>query len=531
MLSINTFGTLQVLHGDRPVALPASRKTRALLAYLVLTATPQRRDRLCELFWDIPDDPRGALRWSLSKLRPIVKTGEETRLLADRERVSINVEPAEVDFRAFRSLVENEHKRPNIVSIETAWEQSNQILLEDCELPNQPGYAVWLAQQRNELTRLRITLSRRLALSPDLSPVDSEKWSERWLVNAPFDPAAAQQAVLARRRLGLEHEATILARELEQSFREAELEPPIWADDIKPEEKSEPAGRPGDDIPLLQSQTIRFVQAKDDVSLAWASVGDPASPPLVKAANWLSHLELDWEAPIWSPLFRSLAQSFHFIRYDERGCGLSDWDVPDISFESFVADLETVVDAAGLDRFPLLGISQGAAVSIEYAARHPDRVSHLILFGAYPVGWRHIASAEEAREREAIMVLTETGWGRQNPSYRHLFSRTFMPTATAEQLEWFDEFQRLTTSPGNAVRFLEAFADIDVRDRLKDVKAPTLVLHSRNDRRIPVETGRALATDIPNAQFTGIDSENHLLLGNEPASIEFLAAVRRFLRQ
>ena len=132
-------------------------------------------------------------------------------------------------------------------------------------------------------------------------------------------------------------------------------------------------------------------------------------------------------------MFRELANSFHFIRYDERGCGLSDWDVPEISFESFVADLESVVDAAGLDRFPLLGISQGAAVSIEYAARHPDRVSHLILFGGYPAGWRHTASTDEAREREAVMVLTETGWGRENPSYRHLFSRTFMPSATSRR--------------------------------------------------------------------------------------------------
>lgn len=358
---------------------------------------------------------------------------------------------------------------------------------------------------------------------------DSEKWSERWLANAPFDPAAAQQAVLARRQLGLEHEATTLARELEQSFREAKLDPPIWSDDIAATAKPKTESRPLDDIALPQSQSIRFVQAKDNISLAWASVGDPASPPLVKAANWLSHLELDWEAPIWSPLFRSLAQSFHFIRYDERGCGLSDWNVPDISFESFVTDLELVVDAAGLDRFPLLGISQGAAVSIEYAARHPDRVSHLILFGGYPAGWRHMATTEEAREREAIMVLTETGWGRENPSYRHLFSRTFMPSATSDELAWFDEFQRLTTSSENAVRFLHAFADIDVRDRLKDVKAPTLVVHSRNDMRIPVATGQALAAQIPNAQFTGINSENHLLLGHEPASLEFLAAVQRFL--
>jgi pimeloyl-ACP methyl ester carboxylesterase len=271
------------------------------------------------------------------------------------------------------------------------------------------------------------------------------------------------------------------------------------------------------------------VQAADRTSLAWASVGDVGKPPLVKAANWLSHLELDWEAPIWSPLFRDLARTFHFVRYDERGCGLSDWDVPEISFETFVTDLEMVVDAAGLERFPLLGISQGASVSIEYAARHPDRVSHLILFGGYPVGWRHTATADEMGEREAVMVLTRAGWGRADPSYRRLFSQTFMPGATDAELRWFDEFQRRTTSPRNAVRFLEAFSTIDVRKRLEALSVPTLVIHSRGDLRIPVATGRELATRIPGAQFVGLDSNNHLLLGREPASATFLQAVRQFI--
>ncbi len=281
---------------------------------------------------------------------------------------------------------------------------------------------------------------------------------------------------------------------------------------------------------LQAQQSVRFCKAKDGTKLAWAKVGvQKENPPLVKAANWLTHLELDWEAPIWSPLFRALAQQRCLVRYDERGCGLSDWDVADISLESFVTDLEAVVDAAGLDRFPLLGISQGASVSIEFAARHPERVSHLILFGGYAAGWRHTASPEEVREREAVMVLTEAGWGRDDPSYRHIFSQTFMPTATAEELSWFDEFQRRTTSPANAVRFLRAFADIDVRERLSTLAVPTLVLHSNGDRRIPVKTGTDLAATIPNAQFIGLDSDNHLLLGREAASSEFVKAIDWFL--
>jgi pimeloyl-ACP methyl ester carboxylesterase len=155
-----------------------------------------------------------------------------------------------------------------------------------------------------------------------------------------------------------------------------------------------------------------------------------------------------------------------FIRYDERGCGLSDWDVKDLSFEAFVEDLEAVADRLGLDRFPLLGISQGCAVSIEYAVRHPERVSGLVLISGYAAGWRHLASPEEQARREAVLTLTEVGWGTDNPAYRHIFSQTFMPDASAEDLAWFDEFQRQTTSPRNAARFQDAFGHIDVRDRL-----------------------------------------------------------------
>ena len=276
-------------------------------------------------------------------------------------------------------------------------------------------------------------------------------------------------------------------------------------------------------------QDIRFVRAMDGALLAWTAVGPAGGPPIVKAANWLSHLELDWQAPIWSPLFRDLARRHRFVRYDERGCGLSDWRVPEISFETFVGDLEAVVDAAGLARFPLLGISQGASVSIEYAARHPERVSHLILFGGYDAGWRHGASAEEIREREAIRVLTEAGWGSDDPAYRHLFSHTFMPTASEAELAWFDEFQRRTTSPRNAVRFLDAFASIDVRHRLAELRVPTLILHSRGDQRIPCATGRRMAATIPGAEFVSLESSNHLLLGRESASRALLEAVQEFL--
>jgi pimeloyl-ACP methyl ester carboxylesterase len=249
----------------------------------------------------------------------------------------------------------------------------------------------------------------------------------------------------------------------------------------------------------------------------------------VKAGNWLTHLELDWETPVWSPLLRDLARTFRFIRYDERGCGLSDWEVPEVSFETLVSDLERVVDAAGLERFALLGISHGAAVSIEYAARHPERVSHLVLFGGYAAGWRHTATVEEVEAHEAIMVVTEAGWGSESLDYQGFISRSFIPDGNIEELRWLDGFQRRASSPRNVLRLLEALSRIDVRERLQEVNAPTLVIHSRGDRRVPVAAGHELATGIANAEFLGLDSNNHLLLAREPASNEFVQAVRRFI--
>lgn len=194
---------------------------------------------------------------------------------------------------------------------------------------------------------------------------------------------------------------------------------------------------------------------RDGTKIAYATIGSGA--PSLKAANWHTHLEFDWQSPIWGRSFAEIAKGRKFIRYDERGCGLSDWDVEDLSFDAFVEDLETVADRLGLDRFPLLGISQGAALSIEYAVRHPARVSALILVGGYAAGWRHMVDPEEHARREAVMALTEVGWGTDNPAYRHIFSKTFMPDASAETLAWFDDFQRQTTSPRNAARFQDAF--------------------------------------------------------------------------
>jgi len=277
----------------------------------------------------------------------------------------------------------------------------------------------------------------------------------------------------------------------------------------------------------LERQTARFCRTSDGGHIAYASVGK--GPPLVKAPNWLTHLEYEWQNPVWRHWWEELARDYEVIRFDQRGCGLSDRDVLNFSFESWVTDLEAVVEASNLQRFALLGISQGGPVAIEYAVRHPERLTGLILCGAYTRGWRKRGQSIE--ENEALLTLMREGWGRDTPAYRQLFTLTFMPDATAEQVQWFNELQRVSTSPQNAARLRTASGDIDVSGRLRMVSVPTLVLHATGDQRVPFDEGRFLASQIPNARFVALESRNHLPLQDEPAWDKLIAEVRSFLRE
>lgn len=272
---------------------------------------------------------------------------------------------------------------------------------------------------------------------------------------------------------------------------------------------------------------IQFCTTEDGVRIAYAVSG--SGPPLVKAATWLSHLEFDRQSPVWRHWIRELSRTHTLIRYDERGCGLSDWDVDDFSTETWVRDLETVVDAVGCREFSLLGISQGAPVAIRYAVRHPERVDRMVLHGSFARGWRFQGDEESRREGEVLMRLTGRGWGRENPAYRQFFTGLFLPGADEEQLRSFNELQRVSTSPQNAVRFLDAFGDIQVEESLEEVDVPTLVLHSRKDAVAPFEEGRRIAAGIPGSRFVALESENHVLVAGEPAWGTFLEEVRRFL--
>ena len=278
------------------------------------------------------------------------------------------------------------------------------------------------------------------------------------------------------------------------------------------------------------TQRIRYLRTPDGVQLAWAEAG--AGSTLIKAANWMTHLEYEWESPVWRHWIHFFSEHFRFVRHDERGCGMTDWNVGDLSFARWVEDLEAVVDVVGpREPFALLGISQGAATCIAYAVRHPERVSKLILYGAYARGTYRRGDPDKERMYRALIDMTRLGWGKDNPVFRQVFTSRFIPGATDEQIGWFNELCRKTTSPEIAARLLETRATIDVVDLLGQVQAPTLVLHSRDDDVIPIEEGHILAAGIPSAQFVELDSKNHILLESEPAWGRFCSEVLDFMDQ
>jgi pimeloyl-ACP methyl ester carboxylesterase/DNA-binding CsgD family transcriptional regulator len=274
-------------------------------------------------------------------------------------------------------------------------------------------------------------------------------------------------------------------------------------------------------------QAIRYLKTADQVRVAWARSG--SGPPLVKAANWLTHLNYDLESPVWRHWLEFLNAHYELIRYDERGCGLTDWDVEDVSPARWVEDLEAVVEASDPgERFILMGLSQGAATAVAYAVRHPERVSQLILCGGYSLGWAHRADSEGMQRYRAIVDLARLGWGKDNPVFRQIFTAQFIPEASPEQIGWFNELCRRTTTPEMATKLLRARTEVNVRELLPKVKTPTLVLHARLDEVVPFSAGQVLAAEIPGAEFVPLDSRNHILLESDPAWARFKEAVLDF---
>jgi len=522
-LELKLIGEVAVHRGGEQVALPASKKTRALLAYLVATGREHRREKLCSLFWNVPDDPKGALRWSLSKLRHAVDEDDATRLVADREAVKLDLTGVAHDLNRLELAASSS----DIATLENAatirGEFAPGLDLRGCE-----EFDSWLIAQREDVRRMQSAIGRKLVAALAASPQRALPYARLLVEDDPLDETAWETLIELLDKCGREDEAeaqrTVAIRALEGADIPVPSSLRKRTATTMPSGGAPPMPPPG---PLPHQQQVEFCTAPDGTGLAYSQVGE--GPPLVKTANWLNHLEFEWESPIWRHWIEQLSQERTLLRYDERGNGLSDWKVENLSFEAFVEDLETVIDAAGFRRFDLLGISQGCAVSIAYAVKYPERVRRLVLVGGYAVGWATRNDPMERAMREAMITLTGTGWGQNNPAFRQMFTSLYFPNATEEQANWFNELQRISTSPEGAQRLQRVLSEIDVRHLLRKVQVPTLVLHCRNDSVIPFEAGRLLARYIPGAKFVALESENHLVLKEEPAWPVLVAQIRQFL--
>ncbi len=467
-LLINVLGELALERDGRSVPLPHSRKTRALLAYLAVVGRSVRRDHLCELLWDVPDDPRASLRWSLHKIRQIVNAEDEV-LSTTRDHVLLEPKKVDVDFRSISAA--NDLKALEAGTLQTLANSFGKTFLEDLALPRCPKFEAW----RQFHSRAAIRMGEQIV----------DELRARTGAGHASDTAGGGAPAL-----------------------ELRISPDTTATRTK--------------------QDIHYCVAADGVRIAYALSG--SGRPLVRAAHWMSHLQYDLESPVWRHWIDALSDTGRLCRYDQRTNGLSDWDTTDVSFESMVGDLESVVDAAGLDRFTLLGLSQSCAISVAYAVRHPERLSGLILYGGFVKGWMKRADSHEIAIHQAMATLIREGWGKNKSAFREFFTRQFLPDATAEQIAWFNDLQRATVSPDNAVRLHEAFGQIDVSDCLGRVSTPTLVLHAARDAVAPLYAGKQFALGIPGARFVELDSANHILLGHEPAFHEFCAQIGRFVR-
>jgi len=281
--------------------------------------------------------------------------------------------------------------------------------------------------------------------------------------------------------------------------------------------------------PAKLRQHVRYVNSADGTRIAWAESG--SGPLIVKAANWLTHLEYEWESPVWKHWLQFFSAHSRFVRYDERGCGMSEWQTGPLSVDEWAADLEAVVDAARPDApVTLLGISQGATACIKYAIRHPERVARMILYGGYTRGGLLRGTPAAQVAFQAMLDLARVAWGSDNPTFRQVFTSRFIPEASAEQLRWFNDLCLKTASGKVVAELLQARARVDIAASLAEVRTPTLVLHARDDEVCPIAEGRLLAGGIPGAEFVELDSRNHILLEHEPAWQRFREAVLTFLQ-
>jgi DNA-binding SARP family transcriptional activator/pimeloyl-ACP methyl ester carboxylesterase len=538
MLRIHLLGNLTLSHDELPLKITLRPKAVSLLAYLLLNRqSPIPRSRLAFLLWpDYPEvEARANFRRHLHQVRqalPEAPPGQPW-LIVDTLAIQWNPEA-----NYWLDVAEFDRLRQEPASLEEAVTLYAGDLLPDCD-------EEWLWLERESIRESFASLLADLMHQSHQQGATSQAliYGRRLLHLDPLREEVVRQLMVLRYEMGdragalqvyqsfaarLEEELGVPPMPGTSSLYEAVLRDEVSREVAGSKSLLALSGRGDAARPMPGTQQIRFCAAWDGLRLAYATSG--SGPPLVKAANYLTHLEFDWESPVWRHWLRELSTGNTLVRYDERGCGLSDWATDDFTLEGWVRDLETVVDTLGLERFPLLGISQGGPVAISYAVRHPERVSHLILYGTFLRGrFKRDLTAAQMEEAQTLIQLMKVGWGQNSPAFRQVFTTLFMPEATTEQMHWFNDLQRLSTSPENAVRFETAFYNLDAREVAPLVRVPTLVLHARDDAMIGYEEGRQVAASIPGAQLISLEGKNHILLESEPAWPRFIQEVQRFL--
>jgi DNA-binding SARP family transcriptional activator/pimeloyl-ACP methyl ester carboxylesterase len=521
VVTIRLLGEFSVVVDGQPVAGYARRSAAALIQLLALEPGRRlHRERVMDALW--PDAALEDAANSLYKAAHFARraTGADDCVVLRRETVILFPgRDVHVDLPEFEAAA-----RAALTAADEAAAAAALTRYGGELLPEEP-YAAWAARPRQHcdlLHRELLRLARRWADLVALDPTDEQ--AALCLAQALLDSGNRSGALREVDRI-----ETVLRDELGIGLSPEGYDLRVTALDTA---VALPRPRTSGAAPRhagLATQTLGFCRAEDGIRLAYATSGQ--GPPLVKVANWLTHLDYDWASPVWSHWWQELSRDHRLVRYDERGSGLSDWDVDSSSFtiEAWVRDLETVVDTLGLDRFALFGMSQGGPIAITYAARHPDRVSRLIVYGTCARSTWLRASAAQRSELAALGQLIRLSWGSDQPGFRQIYDARFLPDGPLETWRAFDQLQRRSTTPENAYRLWRAFGRLDASDAARSLDVPTLLLHARQDQVWSFEEAEELHTLIRGSRLVGLDSRNHILRTDEPAFDHLLAEVRDFL--
>lgn len=504
----------------------ASRKARLLLARLALAdGAMVARANLLALLWEDrgTEQASASLRTALAELRRSL--GDHADLIRGGEGgLAVDLARLRVDTVELARLLET-------TTAEAALPLLRGELLQS-ETAAEPEIQEWLEAERRRFRHLA-TVVLDAALGAAVAAKAFARAVEialRALALEPLREKLHRELMRIFAAMGEPARALRQYRELEERLRDElgvapEPETLRLFEAIRARRRLPVAGAA---VPNLAPARggIRFCQSRDGVRLAYAASGQ--GMPLVKVGRWMTQIDHEWDTPVWHPWVDALSRRFHLHRFDARGTGLSDRDADDVSFDRMVDDLEAVIDAARLDRPVLMGVTQGCAVSIAYAARHPGKVRGLILYSGYARGWRARGDAGEIARRAAMNVLTREGWAKGAVAFPQLFTSWWIPGANAEQMDCFNRMLQLCVVPTTSARLVEVYGRIDVTACLPRIACPTLVLHPRGSQPVPLAAAREMAVGIPKARFVALESGNHVVLGDEPAFAQAMQEIDHF---